>query len=117
MDERQALFSFSALSQQTRLRILRLLVVAGPDGMAAGAIAGKVEVSASNVSFHMKELERAGLVSARRDSRSIVYNAEYDALTRLIRFLMEDCCSGRPEICAPAVTAPCCRQENGGCVQ
>ncbi|RUW99674.1 MAG: ArsR family transcriptional regulator [Mesorhizobium sp.] len=108
MDERQALSAFAALSQETRLRILRHLVIAGPDGIAAGAIAGKVEVSASNVSFHLKELERAGLVSVRRDSRSMVYSAEYEALSGLIRFLMEDCCSGRPEICAPAL-APGCR--------
>ena len=108
MDERQALTAFGALSQETRLRILRLLVVAGPDGIAAGAVAEQVEVSPSNVSFHLKELERAGLVSARRDSRSIVYSAEYDSLTGLIRFLMEDCCAGRPEICAPAAAAPCC---------
>ncbi|RUW99321.1 transcriptional regulator, partial [Mesorhizobium sp. M8A.F.Ca.ET.059.01.1.1] len=67
-----------------------------------------VEVSASNVSFHLKELERAGLVSVRRDSRSMVYSAEYEALSGLIRFLMEDCCSGRPEICAPALAPGCC---------
>jgi ArsR family transcriptional regulator len=108
MDERQALSAFSALSQETRLRLLRLLVTAGPEGIAAGALADLVEVSASNVSFHLKELERAGLVTARRDSRSIVYSAEYDALTGLIRFLMEDCCSGRPEICAPALNPVCC---------
>lgn len=108
MDERQALSAFGALSQETRLRILRMLVVAGPDGMAAGTIAEKAEVSASNVSFHLKELERAGLVTPRRDSRSIIYSAEFDALAGLIRFLVEDCCSGRPEICVPAVAAPCC---------
>jgi DNA-binding transcriptional ArsR family regulator len=117
VDERQALAAFGALSQETRLRILRLLVTAGPDGIAAGAIAEKVEVSASNVSFHLKELDRAGLISSRRDSRSIVYSAEYDALTELIRFLMEDCCSGRPEICAPAVAASCCTPGTTGCVQ
>lgn len=117
MEERQALSAFSALSQETRLRILRMLVVAGPDGMAAGAIAEQAEVSASNVSFHLKELERASLVSARRDSRSIIYSAEYDALTGLIRFLMEDCCSGRPEICAPAIAAPCCAPSAGKPVQ
>lgn len=93
MDQRQALSAFGALSQETRLQILRMLVVAGPDGMAAGTIAERAEVSASNVSFHVKELERAGLVSARRDSRSIIYSAEYDSLSGLIRFLMEDCCS------------------------
>ncbi|MBZ9978291.1 helix-turn-helix transcriptional regulator [Mesorhizobium sp. B2-7-3] len=108
MNERQALLAFAALSQETRLRVLRHLVIAGPDGIAAGAIAEKVEVSASNVSFHLKELERAGLVSVRRDSRSMVYSAEYDMLSGLIRFLMEDCCSGRPEICAPAVLPGCC---------
>jgi ArsR family transcriptional regulator, arsenate/arsenite/antimonite-responsive transcriptional repressor len=108
MDERQALSAFAALSQETRLRILRHLVIAGPDGVAAGAIAEKVEVSASNVSFHLKELERAGLVSVRRDSRSMVYSAEYEALSGLIRFLMEDCCSGRPEICTPALATSCC---------
>lgn len=117
MDERQALSAFGALSQETRLRILRMLVVAGPDGMAAGAIAEQVEVSASNVSFHLKELERANLVAARRDSRSIIYSAEFDALTGLIRFLMEDCCSGRPEICAPAIAAPCCAPSTGKAVQ
>ncbi len=108
MDERQALIAFGALSQETRLRILRLLVVAGQDGIAAGALAGQVEVSPSNVSFHLKELERAGLVSARRDARSIIYTAGFDALGGLVRFLMEDCCNGRPEICMPAPKAACC---------
>lgn len=108
MDERQALTAFGALSQETRLRVLRMLVVAGPEGLAAGAIAESAEVTASNVSFHLKELERAGLVRSRRDSRSIVYSAEFDALSGLIRFLMEDCCSGRPEICTPAIEASCC---------
>ena len=112
MDERQALSAFGALSQETRLKLLRLLVVAGPDGIAAGALAERVDVSASNVSFHMNELERAGLVAQRRDSRSIVYSAEYDALTGLIRFLTEDCCSGRPEICSPALSPACCLPAN-----
>ncbi len=108
MDERQALSAFGALSQETRLRILRMLVIAGPDGVAAGSVAERVEVSASNVSFHLKELERAGLVTVRRDSRSMVYSAAYETLSGLIRFLMEDCCSGRPEICAPALAPVCC---------
>lgn len=77
-------------------------------GIAAGAIAEKAEVSASNVSFHLKELERAGLAAARRDARSIIYSAEYEALSGLIRFLMEDCCGGHPEVCAPVVTAAAC---------
>ncbi|MDQ6432699.1 metalloregulator ArsR/SmtB family transcription factor [Mesorhizobium sp. LHD-90] len=117
MDERQALMAFGALSQETRLKLLRLLVVAGPDGIAAGALAEQVEVSPSNVSFHLKELERAGLVATRRDSRSIVYSAEYGALSGLIRFMMEDCCSGRPEICVPAVNSSCCVPDAKGAVQ
>lgn len=117
MDERQALASFGALSQETRLRILRLLVTAGPEGIPAGTIGEAMEVSASNISFHLKELERAGLVRSRRASRSIVYSAEYDALSGLIRFLMEDCCSGRPEICAPAMAAACCEPVSKGTVQ
>ena len=108
MDEGQALIAFGALSQETRLRLLRLLVVAGPDGVAAGALAEGVEVSPSNVSFHLKELERAGLVRARRDSRSIIYTAAFDTLSGVIRFLMDDCCNGRPEICAPALAPACC---------
>jgi DNA-binding transcriptional ArsR family regulator len=108
MDERQALIAFGAMSQETRLKIVRLLVKAGPDGMAAGNIADAAAVSASNVSFHLKELERGGLVAARRDARSIVYSAQYDALSGLIRFLMEDCCAGNPAICQPALTPSCC---------
>ena len=109
MDERQALSAFGALSQETRLKIVRMLVVAGPDGLAAGTIAERVEVSPSNVSFHLKELERAGLVAQRREARSILYSAAFDALGGLVKFLMEDCCGGNPEMCAPAlVVAACC---------
>lgn len=108
MYERQALTSFAALSQETRLRIIRLLVRAGAPGMPAGEIAQEMNVSPSNVSFHLKELERAGMIASRREARSIIYAANYAVLGGLIRFLMEDCCDGRPEICAPVLAAPCC---------
>ena len=98
MDKRQALSSFAALSQETRLSIVRALVVAGPEGLAAGVIAERMGVSATNVSFHLKELERSGLISQRRESRSIIYSASYDALSDLVKFLMEDCCAGHPAI-------------------
>jgi len=117
MKERQALIAFGALAQETRLRIVRLLVKAGPDGLAAGAVAEAAGVTPSNVSFHLKELERGGLVAARRDSRSIVYSAEFDTLSGLIRFLMEDCCSGRPEICTPALASSCCTPDTKEIVQ
>jgi DNA-binding transcriptional ArsR family regulator len=108
MDESQALASFAALSQPTRLAIVRLLVRAGPDGVSAGAVADEVGASASNVSFHLKELERAGLIAARREARSIFYSASYDTLSELIGFLMKDCCGGRPEVCAPVLAASSC---------
>jgi ArsR family transcriptional regulator len=110
MDERQALLSFAALSQESRLRVVRLLVQAGPDGMAAGALAGALGVSSSNLSFHLKDLEHSGLVRSRRVSRSILYSADLPALSGLVGFLMRDCCSGHPEICAPAAAAlaQCC---------
>jgi DNA-binding transcriptional ArsR family regulator len=109
MEERQALMSFAALSQETRLHIVRMLVVAGPDGLAAGVVAEKAKVSPSNVSFHLKELERAGLINQQRESRSIIYTANYDGLGALVRFLLEDCCAGHPDICAPVGDlAACC---------
>jgi ArsR family transcriptional regulator len=114
MEERQALTSFGALSQEKRLRIVRLLVQAGQEGVAAGAVAEAVGVSASNVSFHLKDLERAELVRSRREARSIIYTADYETLTGLLQFLMRDCCGGRPEICSPAVAVARCEPDRKG---
>lgn len=111
MDEQRALSAFSALAQETRLRIVRLLVKAGPDGMAAGAIGAAMEgASSSRMSFHLGQLEQAGLVASRREGRSILYSAAFPALADLVAFLMKDCCNGHPEVCAPAVAAlsACC---------
>lgn len=109
LNQQQALGAFGALSQETRLRIVRMLVVAGPEGMAAGLIAERAGVSPSNISFHLKELEHSGLVLQQRESRSIIYRANIEVLGDLVRFLMEDCCGGHPEICAPAAeVAACC---------
>src|SRR5690349_14560340 len=107
MNKSQAVDSFAALAQETRLAIVRLLVRAG-DGVPAGDVAQAVGVSPSNVSFHLKELERSGLISARRDARSIIYSADYATMRDLIGFLMKDCCAGRPEICAPVLAENCC---------
>ena len=108
MKASQALIAFAALSQETRLGIVRRLVREGPDGLSAGEIAESAGVSASNVSFHLKELEHSGLIEARREARSIIYSANYDSLRDLIGFLMKDCCAGRPEICAPVLADPYC---------
>ncbi len=109
MDRNQACECFAALSQDTRLSVVRLLVKAGEAGIAAGMIADKVGASPSNVSFHLKELERAGLITQRREARSIIYAADYSTLRALIGFLMKDCCGGRPEICAPILDAAACK--------
>jgi|SRR5215208_269938 ArsR family transcriptional regulator len=108
MDEAQALSAFAALADPTRLRILRLLVQTGPEGLSAGKIGEAVGASSSRASFHFSILERAGLASSRREARSIIYSAGYDSLTNLIAFLMRDCCAGRPEICLPAIGALAC---------
>lgn len=106
MNEPQALAAFAALSQETRLRVVRLLVQAGPDGMAAGAIGEALGgASTSRLSFHLTHLEHAGLIQSRREGRFIIYSAVYPALAGLVGFLMKDCCQGHPEICAPAVAA------------
>src|SRR3972149_8847047 len=107
MKESQALVSLAALSQETRLRVVRRLVRAGEKGIPAASLADRLGISPSNISFHLKELEQAGLVAARREARSIIYTADYKTLNGLIRFLMEDCCAGRPEICTSAL-ADCC---------
>jgi ArsR family transcriptional regulator len=108
MIEEQALAAFAALSQETRLRIVRLLVTAGPAGLSAGAIGEAMEASSSRMSFHLSHLEHAGLVASRRDGRSIIYSATYPALAGVIEFLMRDCCQGHPEVCQPAVAALTC---------
>ncbi len=103
-----ALEAFQALSQETRLGALRLLVQAGPNGLAAGMIAERLAVQPSTLSTHLGILERAGLVASRRASRSIIYAAQYEGLRKLIAFMMEDCCQGRAEICGGLVEIAAC---------
>jgi DNA-binding transcriptional ArsR family regulator len=105
MMEAQALAAFTALSHETRLRIVRLLVTAGPEGLAAGAIGHQVGASSSRLSFHLAPLEQAGLIESRREARSIIYSARFPALSELVAFLMRDCCQGHPDICSPVMTS------------
>lgn len=109
MEERDALEALAALSQATRLKVFRLLVAAGPEGMPAGAIAERLGVLANTLSSHLAVLARSGLVAASREGRTIRYAADFDAMRGLMAFLMEDCCGGNPEICAPlgAIAASC----------
>lgn len=108
MEEERALAAFGALSQETRLRIVRLLIQAGPEGMAAGAIGDVIEATTSRLSFHLTHLEHAGLIRSRREGRFVIYTALYPSFAALIAFLMHDCCQGHPEICTPAVQALAC---------
>ncbi|NBW75267.1 MAG: transcriptional regulator [Sphingomonadaceae bacterium] len=94
--------ALGALAQEHRLATYRLLVQAGADGMAAGALAEAVGLPASSMSFHLAQLSHAGLVSQRRQSRSIIYAADYAAMSELMGYLTENCCGGNS--CAPAVT-------------
>jgi ArsR family transcriptional regulator, arsenate/arsenite/antimonite-responsive transcriptional repressor len=98
MESKQAVAVLAALAQETRLAIFRHLVMAGEDGASAGAIAAALEVPAPTMSFHLKELERAGIITARRESRLIYYSANYGGMKALIDFLTEDCCNGNPEV-------------------
>jgi DNA-binding transcriptional ArsR family regulator len=105
MEKAAAIEALGALAHEGRLDVFRLLVRAGPDGMAAGEIARETGAVPSTLSANLNILSRAGLVSARRDGRSIIYTAAYGQMRELLGFLMEDCCGGKPEICAPLVAA------------
>lgn len=107
-----AVAALGALAHEQRLAIFRLLVQAGQEGLSAGSIAEAMKSPASSVSFHLANLTRSGMIAQRRESRSLIYTADYDRVLALIAFLLEDCCGGRPEICTPlaeiASRAACC---------
>jgi DNA-binding transcriptional ArsR family regulator len=104
--------ALSALAHEGRLSVFRLLVRAGQDGLAAGDIARKLGVLPNTLSASLTVLANAGLVASRRDGRSIIYTADYERMSNLLGFLMEDCCNGDASICAPlaaiAARAACC---------
>ena len=100
MDEFEATRALSALAQPTRLAVFRLLVREGPAGLPAGEVAARLGVQPATLSFHLAQLERAGLLAARRQSRQILYAADFAAMGALVGFLLDDCCHGHPEVCA-----------------
>jgi ArsR family transcriptional regulator len=103
METDQAVLVFSALSQPTRLEVFRLLIENEPAGLPAGEVARKLAVPHNTMSTHLAILTRAGLITAQRQSRSIVYRARLDAVRELAGYLIQNCCGGRPEICAPLI--------------
>ena len=102
--------ALSALAHEGRLSIFRLLVRAGRGGMAAGDIGRKLDVLPNTLSASLTVLANAGLVTSRRDGRSIIYAADYERMSGLLGFLMEDCCGGDAEICAPCTSYPAQRR-------
>ena len=94
MEKPDVLAALAALAQETRLDVYRLLVQRGPDGLPAGAIAQALELPPATLSFHLKELKSAGIVSCKREGRSLVYAARFERMQELLRFLTENCCRG-----------------------
>ncbi len=110
MENEQAVLALAALAQPTRLQAFRTLVKHEPDGLAAGDLARLLEVPQNTLSAHLSVLARAGLVTSERHSRSIIYRANLAEFQKMALFLLQDCCGGRPEVCAPVIESlqPCC---------
>jgi DNA-binding transcriptional ArsR family regulator len=111
MELSAATAALSALAQESRLKIFRLLVQCGPGGMAAGDIARRLDLQQNTLSFHIASLARAGLVTSRKDGRSIIYSVDLAGTRGLLSFLVQDCCGGSAELCGPLVqsaAAGCC---------
>lgn len=108
MDINNALEALAAISQSSRLEIFRLLIKAGDEGLAAGEIAQAIDGRQNTTSTNLAILARSGLIKATRDGRNIFYRTDYEAMRDLIAFLLEDCCGGRPDICAPLLQSLSC---------
>ena len=112
MESKEAVSALSAHAHEGRLAVFRLLVKAGPEGVAAGEIARTLDVLPNSLSANLNVLSHAGLVESRREGRSIIYTASYDAMSDLLGFLVDDCCGANPDICAPLsgvlAKAACC---------
>ena len=121
MKKPDAVAALAALAQDSRLDVFRLLVQAGPDGLPAGQVAAKLKLAPNTLTFHFDRLRDAGLVTVRRDGRSMIYAARFEAMNALVQFLTENCCqgslTGRAEECAPVaacVPAPASKGESAG---
>src|SRR5271165_3031503 len=102
METLDVVAALAALAQDNRLDVFRLLVQAEPEGMPAGAVADALGLAPNTLTFHFDRLRQAGLVTVRRDGRSMIYAARFATMNALLAFLTENCCAGAPEMCAPA---------------
>jgi ArsR family transcriptional regulator, arsenate/arsenite/antimonite-responsive transcriptional repressor len=105
MESYSAVKRLSALAQDSRLAVFRLLIKTGPDGLAAGEVARMLQITPNTLSTHLSILANAGLVVSRREGRSIIYAVDFEGMSDLLVYLVEDCCQGRPEVCAPLAQA------------
>ena len=103
MEIRTAVQALAALAQETRLSVFRLLMEAGPDGVSAGRISETLEVAAATLSFHLKELAHAGLVSVRHEKQFLYYAVDFERMAELMTFLTQNCCQGMPQKCLTVV--------------
>lgn len=112
METSDAVGALSGLAHEGRLSIFRALVKAGPEGLAAGEISRRLNILPNTLSASLAVLSNGGLVTSRRAGRAVIYAARFDAMAELLRFLVEDCCGGAPEVCAPlgavVAQASCC---------
>src|SRR6516162_7950125 len=104
MKKHHALAALAALAQDNRLDVFRLLVEAGQEGMSAGAVADALKLAPNALTFHFDRLREAGLVTVRRDGRSMIYTARYDTMNELLGYLTENCCRGRTDQCEPSAS-------------
>jgi DNA-binding transcriptional ArsR family regulator len=105
MEKLDAVAALAALAQDNRLEVFRLLVRAGPEGLSAGRVADELDLAPNTLTFHFDRLRGAGLVTVRREGRSMIYAARYEAMNALLAYLTENCCRGE-QSCAPAACAP-----------
>ena len=117
MDLESWVAALSSLAQPTRLEVFRLLVRSEPGGLPAGEIARQLDVPHNTMSTHLNILSRAGLVSAERFGRSIVYRVDLSVVRGLVVYLLNDCCGGRPELCQPLIDdlTACCQPTGASC--
>ena len=113
MEKTDIIAALAALAQDNRLDVFRLLVKAGPSGLAAGQVAKALGIPPNTLTFHFDRLRQAGLIAVRRESRSMIYTAQFDTMNGLVGFLTENCCQGVADECGPSCAAPAASSKTG----